>query len=205
MAAGLIAAWQRLGVPQRLQLDNDLVFWGSNRHPRSFGLVIRLCLDLRVEPIFIPLDEPWRNGIIERFQGVWDQRFFRAEHFVNFAQLEAAACEFEMFHNAHHRCSILRGHTPNETEAAQGFRPDLLPRDFEIPLRRPRRGRIHVVRFIRRDRVLRIASERFLVEPALVHEGVTATILVEAESIEVYHADHLVQTFEYRLPKSTMS
>ena len=37
-------AWQRLGIPRCLQVDNELSFRGSNRYPRSLGLLIRLCL-----------------------------------------------------------------------------------------------------------------------------------------------------------------
>ena len=201
MAAALVTAWQRLGIPQRAQFDNDLVFWGSNRHPRSFGTVIRMCLHLGVEPIFIPLDEPWRNGVIEHFQGVWDQRFFRTQQFDGFVHLEQASRQFEVFHNAHHRYSALKGRTPDELERLSGFQPQLLPQDFMVPEERPRQGRIHLVRLIRSDRILRVASERFRVDPALIHEYVTATIVVEGEVIEVHHADRLVQTIEYRLPK----
>lgn len=199
--AGLTSAWQRLGIPQRAQFDNELAFWGSNRYPRSFGTVIRMCLHLGVEPVFIPLDEPWRNGIIERFQAVWDQRFFRTQQFVGFGHVEEASRQFEVFHNTHHRYSALKGRTPNEVERLSRFQPQLLPQDFIVPKERPRHGRIHLIRLIRSDRILRVASERFRVDPALIHEYVTATVVVEEEVIEVRHVDRLVQTIEYRLPK----
>jgi len=56
----LIRSWQTLGIPLYLQMDNKLPARGSNRYPHSFGLVIRLCLKLGIQPIFIPLKEPWR-------------------------------------------------------------------------------------------------------------------------------------------------
>lgn len=49
----LVSAWQVLGIPKYLQVDNGLSFKGSNRHPRTFGVVIKLCLYLGVEIIFI--------------------------------------------------------------------------------------------------------------------------------------------------------
>lgn len=73
----MVAGWQRLGIPQFLQVDNELSFRGSNRYPHSFGLLIRLCLYLQVEIVFIPPGEPWRNGIVERFNDVYDKLFFR--------------------------------------------------------------------------------------------------------------------------------
>jgi transposase len=48
----LVAAWQWLGLPEYLQLDNALQFRGSNRYPRSFGRLVRIAVDLNVEPVF---------------------------------------------------------------------------------------------------------------------------------------------------------
>jgi putative transposase len=50
----LVEGWQKLGCPRYLQMDNELSFGGSNRHPRSFGILLRLCLYLGVEVVFIP-------------------------------------------------------------------------------------------------------------------------------------------------------
>jgi hypothetical protein len=70
-------SWEIIGIPYFLQLDDQLSFRGSNRDPRSFGRVVRLCLLLGVEPISIPLTEPWRNGCMEKFQDTFEHRFFR--------------------------------------------------------------------------------------------------------------------------------
>lgn len=56
----LVASWRKIGCPKRLQMDNGLEFRGSNRYPRSLGLLLKACLDLSVEPVFIPTHEPWR-------------------------------------------------------------------------------------------------------------------------------------------------
>jgi len=103
----LIRSWQTHGIPAYLQLDNKLPMRGSNRYPHSFGLVIRLCLSLGIQPIFIPLKEPWRNGIIERFQNVFDKMFFRTQYFESFSYLMQQARGFETFHNQNHRYSTM--------------------------------------------------------------------------------------------------
>jgi putative transposase len=46
------AIWQRLGIPQHQQVDNEMVFFGSRTHPRGLGPLIRLCLAMGVEPWF---------------------------------------------------------------------------------------------------------------------------------------------------------
>ena len=42
-------------------------------HPAGLGPLIRLCLAMGVEPWFIPPAEPWRNGIVEKFNDRWQQ------------------------------------------------------------------------------------------------------------------------------------
>jgi len=49
----------------------------------NFSPIVAICLDLGVVARFIPIREPWRNGVIERFNNVWDKSFFRTEVFNN--------------------------------------------------------------------------------------------------------------------------
>lgn len=69
-----MSPWQRLGVPAIQQIDNEPVFYGNRARPRAFGPLIRLCRATGVEPWFIPVSEPWRNGVVERFNDWWHQR-----------------------------------------------------------------------------------------------------------------------------------
>jgi len=101
----LVSAWQKIGIPKYLQVDNELSLKGSNRHPRTFGDVIKLCLYVGVEIIFIPEAEPWRQGVIEKFNDVYDKTFFRRQHFSNFEHLNKESYVFENFHNNNHRYS----------------------------------------------------------------------------------------------------
>ena len=73
--AALWAIWKRLGIPDNLQIDNEMPFFGSPVHPRGMGPLIRLCLHNGVEPWFIPRAEPWRNGMVEKFNDRYQQRF----------------------------------------------------------------------------------------------------------------------------------
>jgi putative transposase len=43
------SSWCRLGIPQNVQVDNELVFYGSRRYPRAMGILIRLCLQNGVD------------------------------------------------------------------------------------------------------------------------------------------------------------
>jgi putative transposase len=68
----LTHAWQHLGLPEMVQFDNGREFCGFGRSARYLSRVIRLCLRLEVEPLFIPPGKPQRNGSVENFNG-WFQ------------------------------------------------------------------------------------------------------------------------------------
>jgi len=130
VALSLKISWEIMGIPYFLQLDNQLPLRGSNRYPRSFGLVIRLCLFLGIAPIFIPLGEPWRNGCIEKFQDTFEHKFFRKIEFSDFKDLQNQAQIFEGFHNQNHRYSCLKGQTPNDVLKNNRFPLRTFPDNF---------------------------------------------------------------------------
>ncbi|MGC9976679.1 MAG: hypothetical protein ABSC57_08210 [Syntrophales bacterium] len=51
VASSLLKCWKAMGIPDFLQFDNELSFRGSNFHPRSFGIVLRLCLHYGVQSV----------------------------------------------------------------------------------------------------------------------------------------------------------
>lgn len=198
----LILSWQKLGLPSFVKFDNQQVFYGSDRRPRWFSKVLRLCLHLGIEPVFIPLREPWRNGEIEKFNDSWDKKFFRAQHFESFNHLLSEAENFENFHNDYHRYNVLKGATPNEFEKRSGFKPRLLPPGFIFE--EPdylKEGRIHLVRFIRSDLLLNVFGEKFTLEPSCQYEYVTATIYVKEQVLRVFLFGELIKEFKYPIPK----
>lgn len=79
----VIRFWKQYGFPDYLQVDNELSFRGSNKYPRSLGKLIRFALSQDVGVIFIPISEPWRNGIIEQFNDKFDKYFYRKNVFAD--------------------------------------------------------------------------------------------------------------------------
>ncbi len=71
----LVAAWQEIGLPTTLYLDNDTVWRGSSSGKRSFSFIVRLCLLLGIEVVFIPPYTPEANSLIENFNGIWNRNF----------------------------------------------------------------------------------------------------------------------------------
>ncbi|MQY59569.1 MAG: transposase [Clostridia bacterium] len=197
----LITVWKVLGIPEYSQFDNQQVFSGSERRPRWFGKIIKLCLSLEIEPVFIPFREPWRMAEIERFNDVWDKRFFRVQQFKDFYHLQKEEIRFEVFHNNNHCYSVLKGMTPQAFEATLNFKPRLLDPEFSMEdISYKQEGKIHLIRFIRSDRILHIFGEKFLVKPDCQYEYVKATIYIKEQCLKVSLFDELVQEFKYVIP-----
>lgn len=170
VADALVALWGRLGLPDRLQLDNG----GPFVAPKGLGLIVWVCLQQGVTPRFIPAREPWRNGTVEHFNDTFDKRFFRQERFSSFAHLVERSRDFESFHNANHRYRATNGRTPAESAADSAPR---LPRPLaELPSGWPAAGRVEFVRFIRSDRKLRLLNRAITMPETIVYEYVTAIL-----------------------------
>jgi len=201
VAASLMRCWKAIGIPDFLQFDNELSFHGSNKYPRSFGIVLKTCLYFGIQPVFIPIREPWRNGAIEHFNNTYNKKFFRRQWFPSYANLKRQSKNFQRFHNEHHCYSCLRGKTPNGFVQRAKYKPMTLGPNTGLPkLDYIPDGNIIVIRFIRSDRKLDIFGEKFQVPQDLVYSYVKAVIVTKIHALQLYLGEDLVKTFEYQLP-----
>ncbi len=188
LAASLARIWSRVGVPAVAQFDNHANFRGGIQPAwQYFSPIVATCLDLGVTPRFIPLREPWRNGMIEHFNDVWDKSFFRTEVFSSIEHLRAENTAFIEFHNTHHRYSAHSGATPNQVWKGRLHRP--LSPAYRPPTRLPARGRIEVVRYVRSNRRVDLFGKRITVADDQTHQYVTAIIKVRAKRVIVVTLD----------------
>lgn len=196
--------WQIHGMPDALQMDNELAFRGSNRYPRSFGSVVRFALSQGVAVVFIPVKEPWRNGIIEKFNHTYQKRFLQAYAFNNLEHLSAQEKSFIDFHNRQHRYSSQGHKTPDEAKALQWLpmyydgiiHLPSLKSDIKIPLTK---GCIYYIRFIRSDLKLYLPNEIFAVKPELKYSYVVAEINIHNHSLIIRQNDEIKQVFSYSI------
>jgi hypothetical protein len=152
-----------MGIPDHIQIDNAMSFFGSPTHPRGMGPLIRLCLHNNVEPWFIPMAEPWRNGMIENFNDRYQQMFLGKVIMATEGELRAGSLIFEQRHNSRYRYSKLGGKTPLKALAASNTKLRF-PTEVEAPrhrLKKPETGRYHLVRLIRSDLKLNVFGEVF--------------------------------------------
>lgn len=198
---GFWAIWHRLGIPRNIQVDNEMVFYGSPTHPRGMGPLIRLCLHHNVEPWFIPTGEPWRNGVVEKFNDHYEQKFLSKVTMTTEAELKQGSLDFEHKHNSRYRYSKLGGQTPLQTLAGTG-RKLIFPSKDQAPhhpLMKPESGRYHIVRYIRSALRLNIFGEFFAVPPEVQYEYVVATVDVKEQKLKVFLDHKQAEEYDYHL------
>ena len=198
---GFWSAWKRIGFPDRVQIDNALSFFGSRRHPRGMGTLIRFCLHNGVEPWFIPMAEPWRNGMVENFNERYQQRFLGKVVMASLEELKTGSLAFEQRHNSRYRYSKLKGDTPLKALAASKVKLRFPAEDEppKHPLGKPEVGKYHLVRLIRSDLKLDIFGERFPVPPEMMLQYVVATIDVKEQKLKLFLDKTQVEEFDYKL------
>lgn len=194
----LVASWQWLGLPTYLQMDNALEFRGSNRYPRSFGRVVRVALDLGIEPVFNPPSEPWRNGGVERYNGFLDKRLLSIEC-ADLAALQKEARACQNASNQTHRSMTLNGLTPDEIVQDATLR--LLSASYQQHLARtlPQdKGFVSFVRLVRKSgRITLGAKDRFMVDPDLAYTYVLARADLTNKIVVISQDDKPLKTYDY--------
>ncbi|MHB8910338.1 MAG: helix-turn-helix domain-containing protein [Syntrophales bacterium] len=198
---GFWAIWMRMGIPDHIQIDNTMSFFGSPTHPRGMGPLIRLCLHNGIEPWFIPVSEPWRNGMIENFNDRYQQMFLGKVVMSSQEDLKAGSLVFEQRHNSRYRYSKLGGKTPLKALAATNTNLRF-PAEDKAPnhrMKKPETGKYHLVRLIRSDLKLNIFGEIFPVSPELKLEYVVATINVKEQKLKLFLDKIQVDELSYKL------
>ncbi|AJY70235.1 hypothetical protein RW64_11905 [Geobacter sulfurreducens] len=155
-----------MGIPNNVQVDNAMSFFGSLAHPGGMGPLIRLCLNHGAEPWFIPMAEPWRNGIIEQFNDLYQQKFLAKVTMATEEDLKTGSLAFERRHNSSYRYSKLARKTPL-TALATSKKKLRLPAEEDAPRHRLKKlemGRYHLVRLIRSYLKLNVFGETFPVQ-----------------------------------------
>jgi len=194
----LVPAWQTMGCPRFLKMDNCLDFRGSNLYPRSPSKLMRVCLDLGVQPVFIPLREPWRNGVVENLNGLLDRFLFRTHTFATDKQLHQAVQRMQTTINTTHRLPALEGKTPQEFAANARLRYP--PNNYDWRMRNFRllKGKVTFIRFVRKSgRITLTAKDKFLIGKAYKWQYVLANVDVAKQKLDVIWQGKHICSFDY--------
>jgi IS30 family transposase len=194
----LVSAWQKMGCPKRLKMDNCLDFRGSNLYPRSPSKLMRVCLDLGVQPVFIPLREPWRNGVVENLNGLLNRFLFRLQTFETEKQLHKAVQRMETAINTTHRLPALQGRTPQEFAAKAKLRYPPVHYDWRARDLRLLKGNVTFIRFVRKSgRITVTAKDKFLIGKKYKWQYVMANVDVAKKRLNVICQGKHIRSFDY--------
>jgi transposase InsO family protein len=203
----LVSAWQEVGLPAAVQIDNDIVWNGGGRGQRVLSTVVRLCLAVGVEVIFIPPYTPIANGAIESFNDLWDANFWGRTEFGDVDHVETELPLFETY--CRHRRPLPEFDGQTADQIYPDFKPVRLPTDFDLHLQKRiaiRTGFVHFIRFVSPKGSFSILNESWALDKdRWAGSTVRATIDTQAQQLNIYHhpvkADYcqLIAQFDYPL------
>ena len=151
-------------------------------------------------PVFIPKGEPWRNGVIERFNDTFDKKFLRSQSFESFEALRQEAPHFTAFHNTMHRYTCLQGKPPKQV-MDDSLQPLKLPAGFEpaekIPLES---GYILFVFFLRSDCLIEILGTKLKINPILQYSYITARLNIHTHALTIERDNEIFHSFSFTMP-----
>jgi hypothetical protein len=185
----VLQGWKTLGIPQFLQTDNDAIFCGGYKVRRVFGSFTRLCLCLGIELIFLPFEEPQCNSAVEQLNGLWGgPAFWQRHHFRCRGDVRRLSPAFLAWYWDDYTPPALGGLTPRQAQRREA-RPRLtqaLLRAIPEPLPITA-GRVHFIRRVPPEGVLRILNEPFQVSPRLVDHYVWLTLTTHRRTLDFWH------------------
>ncbi len=206
--AHLLQTWQTLGIPVFLQLDNDAAFCGGYKTPRRIGQVVRLCLYLGIELIFLPVAEPQRNGEVEELNGLWARAFWQRHRFGSLRQVQRASPRFVQWYATRYAPPALAGKTPLQAQRLEHPRRLTLAQVRRLPDPLPiTAGRIHFIRRVQPDGSITFLSETWRVGRRFAGHYVWATIITHRRRLEIWYQRsaqtdwRLIKIFAYLLPE----
>ena len=170
----LIEHWRTFGLPRYAKFDNDTVFQG-NRKPDSFGRVVRLCLSLKVTPVFAPPLSRGFQADIEAFNGRWQEAVWRRFQFRNLA---AVVDQSESFIQSHRERYAVR------IEDAPTRRP--FPARWKLNLQAPLKGCVIFIRVTSLSGKATLLERTYPVDPNWCGRLVRADVDLTAKEIRFY-------------------
>jgi transposase InsO family protein len=208
--AFLVEAWQEIGLPAALYLDNDIVWRGSGSAPRTFSRIVRLALSVGIELIFTPPYTPKANPLIESFNALWSANFWSRRRFQNVSEVQQELPLFEAVARYRHPWPELGLRTADQL--SPDFVPACLPSNFtqhqakSLPLTA---GYLHFIRFVDLTGSFSILNESWQLETERwAGKTIRASLHLAKQQLLVFHQAqrHAVPTqiaqFDYPLEET---
>jgi hypothetical protein len=192
----LLERWHQHGLPSYAQFDNDTIFQGAHQFADTLGRITRLCLALRVIPVFAPPREPGFQNAIEGFNGLWQSKVWQRHHCPDVPSLEAASARY---------IAAYRGKTAMRTDSAPSRRT--FPEGFRFDLNTAPKGTMIFVRRSDDAGNVHLLARVFPVDHQWTHRLVRCDVdfthhRIRFHALRRRHPDHqaLLREVPYRRP-----
>lgn len=191
--------WRRHGLPAYAQFDNDRRFHGPHRHPDTLGRVVRLCLQLKITPVFAPPREHGLQNLVESFNDLWQEKVWQRFEFPHRAAL--AACSDRFVAALITRRAVRTERAPQR----RGF-----PSRWQFNPRAALRGKIIFVRRADEQGQVNLLGHTWTVDPLWPHRLVRAELNFDQNTLSFFRLRRsapldqpLIKKVPYRFPHRT--
>ena len=199
----LFGVWTENAIPNYLQMDNSASFIGDLIHTRHFSRVVRLCLHVGVEPVFIAQNKPWMNGKIEDLNGDFKVNFWEREQWTGLGHIRSESIIFLMRRN--NRQDWMNRKIEMATIPHRKLPGDFMIEVSSLPITE---GKVHFIRQVKGDGTISVLNENFDVGESLVYEYVWATIDTKKGQLRIYYRGvdeekaGIIKIYEYDIGES---
>lgn len=192
----IIAHWREHGLPSYAQFDNDTVFQGPHQHRDVVSRVMRICLSLKVVPVFAPPREHGFQNAIEGYNARWQDKLWARYHFRNFNDL--------ITHSSRYVDAMRQRHAHRIADAPER-RP--FPTDWVMDLQRHPTGRIVFLRRTTEVGSTVVLGRTFQVDPKWCNRLVRGEVDLSNDHLAFYallrrhpNDQPLLNEYTYKLP-----
>ena len=189
--------WRDVGLPAYAQFDNDTIFTGPHTHPDTIGRVLRLCLGLRVVPVFVPPRETGFQAMIEGYNGLWQAKVWARFTFLTPEEVRQQSDRF---------VAAVRARRSERIDTAPSRRAFPVP--WRLDLQAHPHGHIIFVRRTDAAGAVRLLERGCAVDPRWTNRLVRAEFDLDAGKIRFYAlrrkgptAQPMLREIDHRLPK----
>ncbi len=169
-----------------MQLDNDAAFCGGYKTPRRIGQVVRLCLYLGIELIFLPVAEPECNGEVEELNGLWSRAYWQRRRFTSLRHVQRTSPQFLQWYATRYGPPVLAGQTPTQAQYTEQPRRLTARQVRRLPTQLPiTAGRIHFIRRVQANGTIAILSETWKVGQRFAGRYIWATLTTRRHRLDI--------------------
>lgn len=200
----IIEDWKQFGIPRYLQVDNEAAFRGGLYHPRTFGRLVRFCLNFGVQMIFIPYNEPWRNSHIESLNGRFQKLVWNSNRFQNLHEFRIESVKFRKQHNNYQSYRSKEFRNLIQRPFTKTFLPESFLYDVtqKLPITT---GNTHFIRQVDENGQITIFNETIFVSKQYCFEYIWTVLNTREQSLSFYYkenknsAKRLIGKKEYKI------